>query len=176
MFSNPKAIVNGLGITPGMVIADVGSGSGEYSLALARAAGHSGRVYAIDVQKDLLTKLKSQAIGQGIGTIEIIWGDLEKVGGAGLADGSVDLVIVANVLFQIENKENVIKEAIRIAKPQGRIVVVEWLDSFGGLGPRPQDVVSPEEVLKMFENLRLRKSSDLKAGDHHYGLIFQKTT
>lgn len=175
MFSHPKEVVNKIGLTSGMVVADVGSGSGEYSIALAKAVGHEGRVYAIDVQKDLLTKVKNAASKEGIGTIEVIWGDVEKQGGSGLSDNAVDVSVLANVLFQLEDKKSAVSELVRITRPTGKIVIVDWQDSFGGLGPRAEDVVSVEDAEALFAESGFKKTSEFDAGDHHYGLILKRS-
>ena len=176
MFSNPTSVVKKLGIMPGMTIADIGSGTGEYSIALAKATGHPGRIYAIDVQKDMLAMVKKKATQEGIGTIEVVWGDIEKQGGAGLADNSVDISLLANTLFQLEDKKGAVQEVIRITKPNGKIVIVDWMDSFGGLGPKKADVVSSEVAEDLFKDTGFGKVSEFDAGDHHYGLIMQKKT
>jgi len=175
MFSNPKTVINALGITPGMAIADVGAGSGEYSIELARAIGHSGHVYAIDVQKDLLTRIRSVATNEGISSIEVIWGDIEKQGGANLSDGTIDVAVVANVLFQIEDKRSAAQEIVRIVKPQGKIAIIDWEDSFGGLGPQPENVVPSRDAEKFFAEFDFKKVSEFNAGDHHYGLILRRS-
>ena len=159
---------------PGMDIADLGSGSGHYTMAMAKALLSSGRVYAIDVQKDLLVKLKNQANREGFYNVEIIWGDVEKAGGTKLRDFSVDLVILGNTLFQIENKKNIVDEIRRILKPGGRAVVVDWTDSFGGIGPKQEAVVKKEKALEMFEKAGMHLDKEISAGAHHYGLLFKK--
>jgi len=161
---------------PGMSIADVGSGTGEYSIALAKATGQPGRVYAIDVQKDMLAMVKKKATQEGIGTIEVVWGDIEKRGGAGLSDNSVDISLIANTLFQLEDKKAAVQEVIRITKPNGKIAVVDWVDSFGGLGPKQTDVISSEMAENLFKDAGFGKVSEFDAGDHHYGLIMQRKT
>ena len=176
MFSNPMSVVKKLGIMPGMSIADVGSGAGEYSIALAKATGQPGRVYVVDVQKDMLAMVKKKASQEGIGTIEVVWGDVEKQGGAGLADNSVEISLLANVLFQLENKKSAVQEVARITKPNGKIAIVDWMDSFGGLGPKQTDVISSEMAENLFKEAGFEKVSEFDAGDHHYGLIMQKKT
>jgi SAM-dependent methyltransferase len=66
------------GIQAGMEIADLGAGSGFYTIAAAKALISTGRVYAVDAQKDLLTKIKNNAVSQGLYNVEVIWGDIEK--------------------------------------------------------------------------------------------------
>lgn len=172
MFSNPKRIVDALGITAGMKVADIGSGSGEYSLPLAVAVSDSGKVYAIDIQKDLLDRLKNSATEKGLSNVETLWGDIDEDGGTGLREDLVDISIAANILFQVEKPESLAKEIVRITKPNGKIVLIDWTDLFGGLGPRPESVFKEERAISLFQGYK--KISSLEAGEHHWGVILQK--
>jgi len=174
MFSDPKKNIEQFALLPGMRVADLGSGSGFYCLAAARAVTDSGRVYGIDLQKDLLTRLKNNAQKEGILNIEVIWGDVEVVGGTKLGDHLLDAVIISNLLFQVKNKAEVVKEAKRILKPQGRVLMVDWSESFGGLGPRPEDVVTADAVKKLFADEGFGFDKEINAGAHHYGLVFKR--
>lgn len=174
MFSDPTKVVEAAGIQAGMDIADFGSGSGFYTIAAAKALVSTGRVYAIDAQKDLLTKLKNHAIKEGLYNVEVIWGDLEKVGGTKLRESSVDLVFLCNVFFQLEDKDNAIKEASRVLKPRGRILFVDWSDSFGGIGPKQKYVFKKDQAVALFEKYGFSVDRDIPAGSHHYGVIFKK--
>ena len=174
MFSDPAKIVEQCGIVPGMDIADLGVGSGFYTLSAAKALMSSGRVYAIDVQKDLLTKLKNTAAREGLYNVEVIWGDIEKLNGTKLKDYSIDLCFLCNVLFQLEDKGVIVKEVKRILKPGGRVLVVDWTGSFGGMGPKKEMVVNKEDVSKNFEKNGFHLDREISAGQHHYGLIFKK--
>ena len=111
MFSDPVKNIEQCGIQAGMDIADFGVGSGHYSIAASKILMSTGRVYAIDVQKDLLAKLKNQATREGLYNIEVIWGNIEKINGTGLREFSIDLVLLCNILFQLENKENIFNAA-----------------------------------------------------------------
>ncbi len=174
MFSDPIKIVEQSGIQTGMEIADLGSGSGHYSLAIARALVSTGKVYAIDIHKDILTRLKNNAVKEKLFNVEVIWGDIDKLNGTKLRDFSVDMVFMCNILFQIENKEVVVNEVKRILKPGGRVVLVDWEDSFGGLGPKPQVVVSKIAATSLFEKSGFHLDREISAGSHHYGLIYKK--
>lgn len=174
MFSDPIKNIEQCGIQSGMDIADFGAGSGHYSMAASRALMSTGRVYAIDIDKDLLSRLKNTSTKEGLYNIEIVWGNVEKPGGAKLRDASVDLVFMCNLLFQLEDKVGAIKETKRILRPNGRILVVDWSDSFGGLGPRPTDVVKKMKAKELFEKQGFVIDREISAGAHHYGIIFKK--
>lgn len=174
MFSNPVKNIEQLGLISGMSVVDFGAGSGFYSMSLAKEVGKNGRVYAIDVQKDLLQKIKNEAKLRGLSNLEIIWGDVEKVGGTKMRDGSVDVVVIANILFQAEDKNNVCSEAKRILKVGGKALVIDWLDSFGGLGPTKENVFLLSSAKDIFQNNGFALNKEFDAGDHHYGLIFKK--
>ena len=174
MFSDPAKNIQRLGLIRGMHIADFGAGSGFYSMSLAEEVGDNGRVYAIDVQKDLLQKIKNEAKAKGVSNLEIIWGNVEKAGGTKMGDNTIDIVVIANILFQAEDKNNVCIEAKRILKVGGRALVIDWLDSFGGLGPTKENVFLLSSAKDIFQKNGFVLDKEFDAGDHHYGFIFKK--
>ncbi len=174
MFSDPEKNIAQLSLGEGNYVADFGSGSGFYSFAAAQAVGSTGRVYSLDIQKDLLQKVKKEAQARHLANIEIIWADLEHLGGSKLREASMDAVILANVLFQIDNKDNSILEMKRILKRGGRVLVIDWLSSFGGLGPQAKDVLSKEKAQELFTKHGFVFDREISAGAQHYGLILRK--
>jgi ubiquinone/menaquinone biosynthesis C-methylase UbiE len=174
MFSDPQAVMPYFGLVDGTTVADFGAGSGHYALAMGERVGDRGRVYAIDIQKELLARLAAEAKRVGVRNLEVVWGNVEKVGGTKLADGLVDFVLVANLLFQTDAKYTLALEARRLLRAGGRLAVVEWSDSFNNLGPRPEAVAGPEAVKKIFAEAGFVFLNDFPAGEHHYGLLFQK--
>ncbi|TSC61314.1 MAG: methylase [Parcubacteria group bacterium Gr01-1014_107] len=153
----------------------MGSGSGFYTMAAAKLVGEHGRVYAVDIQKELLITIKREAERQHLLNVEIIWGDVEKSGGTKLANSSVDTVIASNILFQLEDKESFTREVGRILKKgKGKVFIVDWLDAFGGLGPEPTAVVSPGGCKKLFLEEGFEFYKEFPTGPHHYGLAFRK--
>ncbi|PIQ66995.1 MAG: hypothetical protein COV95_01125 [Candidatus Zambryskibacteria bacterium CG11_big_fil_rev_8_21_14_0_20_40_24] len=175
MFSEPNKNIEQAGIQAGDYVADLGSGSGFYTLSAAKVVGERGKVFAIDIQKDLLTKTKNDLAKEGVFNVDILWGDIEKLGGTRLNDSSVDWVILSNILFQVREREIVAKETARILKSGGRVLVVDWSDSFGGLGPRQEDVVSPDNAKNLFLKLGLVVDKEINAGAHHYGIVMKKS-
>ena len=172
MFSDPQKNLEQFGLSPEAHVADLGSGSGFYTLAAARIVGATGRVYAIDVQKGLLEKVANEARHLKLANVETLCGDLESLEGSRLSEASVDAVLVCNILFQLENKENFLLEIKRILKPKGRVLVVDWRESFGGTGPQPNMIVSPSDARAIFEKVGFVFERDINAGAHHYGMIF----
>ncbi len=173
-FSHPRRNIAALGVEPGMSVADFGSGSGIYVLHIAEALENAGHVYAIDIQRDLLKRLKNEAHRRGFKNVEVIWTDLEKAGSSKIADKKLDLVLISNLLFQIENKAAVLKEAWRIVRPNGRLAIIDWRESFGGMGPQKGDVVTKEAAEALAEGAGFTLEREFPAGAHHYGLIFRR--
>lgn len=167
-FIKPEEIVKNIGLEQGMTVVDFGAGTGHYALAAAKLVGESGRVYAVDVQKDLLAKIKSEAEKSGLSNLEIIWTDIEKLESTRLADNSVDKTIISNVLFQLEVKETIAREAMRILKKGGDAVVIEWSKLPGG------KEASKNDCVKIFNGAGFHKEKEFDAGDSHYGIIFHK--
>lgn len=173
-FAHPPRNVGALQIEPGMIVADFGAGSGAYVLAIAERLAHAGHVYAIDVQQELLRRIKNDAHKRGYNNVEIVWSDLERPYGSKLADGFVHRVLVSNLLFQLQDKAVIIAEAYRILKPDGLLGIVDWSESFGGIGPHKNDVVKKEKAIQCAVAAGFEPVHEFEAGAHHYGLIFKK--
>lgn len=171
-FSSPRENVLQLGLREGMKVADFGSGSGHYAKAAAAIVGHGGKVYAIDVQEDVLKHLKLNSHEHHQRIIETIWGDVEKLGGTHLRDASLDAVILGNTLFQIDNRDRLLAEIKRVLKSGGKFMLIDWAGSYGGMGPVPERVVPEHEAEAFFINGGLHKVKSFRAGPHHYGVIF----
>ena len=173
-FISPEASIKKLRLEPGMKVADFGAGSWAYVFALAKAVLGGGQVYAIDVQKELLDRVKKEGRKTGLSNIEIIWGDIERAGGTKLADQSIDAVVLSNVLFQLNHTYSASLEAKRGLKPGGKVLVIDWTESFGNMGPVAEQVVTPAKAREVFASAGFEFKEEFPAGPHHYGLIFIK--
>ncbi len=171
MFSDPSSNLAKLGINDGMRVVDLGAGSGFYSFETAKRVGTSGRVYAVDVQKDLLERLRSAGANQGLRNIEVIWGNAEKIGGTKLREGIADRVIASNVLSQIEKPDSFVLEIKRILKPDGKVLLIDWSE-VSNLSPKHTVPATTARVL--FEKSGFKLDQSFDAGDHHYGMVFMR--
>lgn len=170
-FLNPEEVLNQFELRADMVVADFGCGSGGFTVPLAKRL-EDGLIHALDVQEAPLSALKSRALTENITNIRFIRCDLEKPRGSTLSDSSVDLVLIANTLFQSENKVAIISEAERILKSKGKLLVIDWLP--GGLQGPVKGRVSPAEIKKIAKNLKFEFEKEFSSGKYHYGLIFNK--
>jgi len=172
-FLNPTAIIESLGIIKeGMKIADFGCGHGYFSVPLAKKVGSYGKIYAIDVLPEALEAVDSRIKIEGIKNIEAKRGNLEKERGSTLENDICDIVFMANLLFQTEYDQNVIREAKRILKPEGKVVFIDWRQDapMGPVGKR----VKSEEAIQLFQNEKFTLERKFFTDNYHYGLIFIK--
>jgi len=173
-FIDPSRIVARLELREGMKVADFGCGSGFLAFEAIKRVGQSGKVYAIDVQKDILDGLTARALHEKIENLEVIWGDFDEKGGTTLADESQDAVIVSNVLFQSKAKSGLAFEAFRVVKAGGKVVVVDWKESEQKTGPAREHIVPIERARALFSGAGFSEVESFELGSHHYGLLFKK--
>ena len=108
-----------LRLLPPMVIADLGAGDGSFALLLAQAAT---RVIAVDSSQKMLDVASEQALRHGVSNVEFRLGDMEELP---IDDGAVDLAFFSQSLHHAGHPERAVREALRILRPGGRIVVLD---------------------------------------------------
>jgi ubiquinone/menaquinone biosynthesis C-methylase UbiE len=174
MFSDPRHNIEQLGLSDGKIVADFGAGSGFYTIESARAVAPTGRVYAIDIQKSLLERLKKEAGRLHAKNIEVIAGDLERLGGSKLKESSCDAVIASNILFMASDRKMILLEAFRVLRPGGRLLLVDWSASFSQMGPHHDHIFYKDDAMKLALFVGFAYEREIQAGAHHYGIIFRK--
>ncbi len=164
-------ILNQLDLKESMLAAEFGCGSAMFAIALAKKLKR-GVVYALDIQEEKLSALKGKLSIEKINNVKTILCDLEANKGSTLKDNSLDVVLIPNVLFQSENKAAIMKEAKRVLKPAGELLVIDWLKKthFN----QKENLVSPDEVKKIAEIIGFSLKKEFAAGDYHYALLFLK--
>ena len=156
-----------------MSVVDFGAGGGAYVFAIAERLEGAGHIFAIDIQRDLLRRIHTEAARRGHKNIEVLWSDLEGGHASKLAEHSIDVVLMSNLLFQLSDKAVVFHEAHRVLRPRGKLVLIDWSDSFRHMGPHPRDVVKKEEALSLARNCGFELAREFDAGAHHYGLMLR---
>jgi ubiquinone/menaquinone biosynthesis C-methylase UbiE len=119
----PAVVIGAPAVQPGDAIADIGAGTGYFSLPLAHAAGSLGQVYAVDCQAEMLGHLQFKLDTGSISNIRVINADADSTG---LPNASCDLVFMANVWHEFADRPAVLREARRLLNARGRIAVLDW--------------------------------------------------
>jgi len=173
-FVDPAAVTTHMHLREGDIVADFGAGSGYFATALTTAVGESGLVYAVEVQKNLVEKIGDLARSKGLGQLQIIWGDIEEIGGTKIGTEALDAAIMVNTFFQCEDKNAALAEVWRALRSGGKFFIIDWSESFGGLGPQPNEVVSEPEATALCESFGFVLERTFPAGGHHYGIACRK--
>ncbi len=170
MFTDPVKNLKAFALKEDDIVADLGAGTGFYSVA----AGHlapKGKVYAVEIVKDYLAAMRHKIKDAHVHNVEIMLGDIEKLGGTKIGDGVVHAVIASNVLFQVKDKESFILEIKRILKPKGRVLLIDWSDA-SIIGAK--HIVPKNKAREMFEKKGFVLEREINSGAHHYGIILIK--
>ncbi len=116
-------IIQLLKLTPGMAVADVGAGSGLFTLALAEVVGDKGKVYAVDVQAYFLDHIGQKAKKKGLSNVELVRATHDAVG---LPAGSIELALMSDVYHHIEHPADYLASLHAALRPGGRLVVIDY--------------------------------------------------
>ncbi|MEO5896643.1 MAG: methyltransferase domain-containing protein [Vicinamibacterales bacterium] len=119
----PTKAVAALKLKPGQVVADIGAGSGYYSMLLAPAVGLAGKVYATDIQQEMLTLIRQKLAANGVRNVETVLGTVTD---PKLPDGSLDLAVMVDVYHELQQPEVFLRALKRTLKPDGRLVLIEF--------------------------------------------------
>ncbi len=129
----PAEVVLALAIAANDVIADIGAGTGYFTIPLAQAT-ENGMVYAVDAQQGMLELLKKRS--GTVQNIEIVHAQAEATG---LQSGSCTLAFLANIWHEVDDRSKVLAEAVRILKENGRIAILDWRPDVERLSGPPLD-------------------------------------
>ncbi len=165
-----EKLLKSAGIEEGMVVADLGCGSGFFTLPIASIVGTSGKVYAVDSDAEALDYLRSEIKKRNIGekVIEIMQADMLSTA---IPDHSIDVIFLANVFHDIQDKKAFFKEAKRISKPEAELIDVDW-DKVDTLqGPPFQLRIPLKEAEKILSENGFEIVKNIDAGSNHYGLV-----
>lgn len=172
-FINPAAVVAQTGLGPGMTVADLGCGNGFYVLPAAQLVGPEGLVYAVDIVEAKLEATASIARQMGFNNVRIIKADLTQPL-LEVPENSCDLVIIGNILHEISDRDQLLKNVYRILTTDSGALVVEWKKQLTPFGP-PIDKRIDELALEYtFARYGMTKVRNLEADGYHYAVLFRK--
>jgi predicted methyltransferase len=119
----PDRALDLIGITPGMVVADVGAGTGYVTILLARRVGPTGKVYASDLQPPMLRIIQGKARAQQLSNVEIVQGAEDD---AHLPEDAIDLALLVDVYHEFWRPQEMLRSIRRSLKPHGELILIEY--------------------------------------------------
>ncbi|WP_290588502.1 methyltransferase domain-containing protein [Alicyclobacillus sp.] len=141
----PDTVLQHLELGPEHSVADIGCGPGYFSLPMARMAR---RVYAVDVSEEMLDVLKRRADEAGVENIEPIQALADRIP---LQDASVDRILCAFVLHEVDDLPRTLAEFRRLLGPDGKLMVIEWDKKPMEMGPPEHERIEMTELSKRME-------------------------
>ncbi len=139
----PEKAIAQLSLKPGMIVADVGAGTGFYTMRLARAVAPNGVVFANDIQPGMLERLKAKASAQHLTNIVAVLGDESD---PRLPEGKLDLVLLVDVYHEFSRPQRMLEGIRRALKPGGALVLLEFRKEDPSVPIRPEHKMSVAEV------------------------------
>ncbi len=119
----PAKAIGLLGLTPGQTVADIGAGSGYFSLPMARLVGPTGRVYAVDIQQRMLDIIAGKLKDAALPNVTLVLGAPDD---PKLPPGSLDLALMVDVYHELHAPQQVLQHLRAALKPGGRLVLLEY--------------------------------------------------
>jgi len=166
-FIDPEKIILTIGVRKGMAVADIGSGTGFFTLPLAKAVGAEGKVFAVDISAELLEVVKGKT--RGMGNMETILSTEDKIP---LPDRSIDIALMVNVLHELEG-DGTLREIGRILRPGGALAVIDWKKKLMLEGPPLWHRLSEKEAEGRLSGIGFKPEKRFEPSHFEYGLVLR---
>jgi len=157
----------------GTTFLDVACGWGAYSLAASDIVGQDGQVYAVDLWEEGIASLRKEADSKGIQNLVTFVSDVAQ--NIPLEEDGVDVCLMATVLHDFVGdkvERQVMKEIVRVMKPNGVLAIVEFYKKEGPPGPPKRVRLSPEEVVKILSVYGFKQNRYTEVGPDNYLQIY----
>lgn len=166
----PDKALQAIGIRRGMVVADVGAGSGVMSFKMAKLIGSSGKVYAVDIQPEMLEILRARAKENKITNVETVLGtDRDPK----LPASTLDLILLVDVYHEFSHPQEMVDRMREALKPNGRLVLLEYRKEDPSIPIRPEHKMSVAEVKAELEPEGLQFDQVIEVLPRQHILIFR---
>jgi precorrin-6B methylase 2 len=169
----PAKLIAALDLKPGMVVADVGAGSGFHTFLMAPRVGDKGKVLAVDIQPEMLTLIKDKAKERGVTTVEAIKGTETD---PNLPANGVDLVLMVDVYHEFSHPYEMAEKMVAALKPGGRLAFVEFRAEDPAVPIKAVHKMSERQVVKEMEAFPgLRHAKTVGTLPWQHVVLFEKT-
>ena len=168
-YQKPDEVLKALALRPGEVVADIGAGSGYFTLRFARAVGEAGRVYAVDVSPDMVRHLNRRLRDAGIRNVVPVLSDPDD---PLLPDASVDRFVIVDTWHHVEDQAKYLGLLKRMLKPGGQVVHIDFQKRDLPVGPPVGMKVAREDLVKQMEGAGFRLAAEHAFLPYQYFLVF----
>jgi SAM-dependent methyltransferase len=167
----PETALDAIGIRPSMVIADIGAGTGYFSIRMARRVGPGGKIYANDIQPEMLVKLKSRVAAAGLSNVEAVLGTESD---PKLPAKAMDLILMVDVYHEFSQPQLMLRNLRRALKDDGALVLLEYRKEDPRVPIRPEHKMSVEDVKTELTPEGFKFDKVLEVLPRQHILIFRK--
>jgi arsenite methyltransferase len=168
-WQQPDEIVQTLDLKPDDEVAEIGAGSGYFTLRLAKAIGASGKVYAADIEQKMLDYIDHRVEREKVDNIQTI---LAAPNDPHLGSASVDLIFICNTLHHIPNRAPYFKLLLRALRPGGRLVIVDFHKRDMPVGPPVAMKIDRKACIKEIEAAGFHLAKEYDFLKYQYFLVF----
>ena len=152
-------------------MADIGSGPGYFTLRFARAVGPSGKVYGVDISREMLEYLEKQAQADNLKNIQTV---LAEPHNPRLRPDSVDLIFICDTLHHISDRATYYPLLLRALKPGGRLVNIDFHKRPLPVGPPAEMKISQKEMIREAESAGFHLLREYDFLKYQYFLVFTR--
>jgi ubiquinone/menaquinone biosynthesis C-methylase UbiE len=168
-YQKPDEVMKALALRPGEVVADIGSGSGYFTVRFARAVGDAGRVYAVDVSPEMVRHLNRRVRDAGLRNVASVLADPDD---PLLPDASVDRFVIVDTWHHVEDQAKYLRLLKRMLKPGGQVVHIDFQKRELPIGPPLAMKIAREDLLKQMEGAGFRLATEHAFLPYQYFLVF----
>jgi ubiquinone/menaquinone biosynthesis C-methylase UbiE len=170
-WQNPDSILAAIGLNQGFTFIDVGCGDGFFSVPAAKIVGKKGRVFALDSDEETIALLKKKAFAENLVNVETIVGTAEDTV---LCDACADIVFFSIVLHDFREPARVLANAMKMLKPEGLLVDLDWKKEPMDFGP-PLSIRFSEKYAKgLIVDAGFKVEQQIEAGRFHYLIMARR--
>ncbi len=161
-----------LSLKPGMVVADVGAGSGYFSFPMAQKVGPKGKVLAVDIQKEMLDLIRKRMKARKVTNIEPVRGTISD---PKLPAGKVDLILMVDVYHEFSHPYEMTRAMVKALRPGGKLVFVEYRMEDPNVPIKLVHKMTQKQVKKEMAIHPLRHLKTLDELPWQHVIVFEKT-
>lgn len=168
-YQKPDQVMKALALREGEVVADIGAGTGYFTLRMARAVGERGRVYAVDVSPEMVRHLNRRLRDAGLRNVFTV---LAEPDDPLLPDASVDRFVIVDTWHHVEDQAKYLALLKRMLRPGGQVVHIDFQKRELPVGPPPAMKIAREDLVRQMEGAGFRLAGEHTFLPYQYFLVF----